>query len=1056
MALKEIQGRFADHQESRARFLLEAEITGSLEHPGIVPVYSLGQYADGRPFYAMRFIRGDSLQIAIKEFHQAETADRDPGERTLELRKLLGRFIDVCQAIQYAHDRGVLHRDLKPANIMLGKYGETLVVDWGLAKAVGKREPTSEEPMLTPALAGESSETQSGHAIGTPAYMSPEQAAGRPDLLGPASDVYSLGATLYTLLTGKMAVEDKDMAVLLKKVQAGDLIALRERKPDADPALAAVCLKAMALHPADRYESPRALADDIEHWLADEPVSAHAEPFTLRARRWTRKHRTLVTSAAAVVLVTTISSIVASALLANVNGQLEARNLALDTANGNLEAANGRLDVANAHLKTTNDNLDAANAHLKTTNDNLDTANRNLKTTNDKLDLARKDAENKRQQAEKERQIAKAVQMFLQFDLLRQADPGDQANRLLSLGAPTFKTVENPTVKQLLDRAAVELRPEKIDLRFPGQRLVQAEILHTMGYTYRGVGDFPKAVAHLERARALYEKERDRDPDDLMVCLSNLAQAYQDIGKLDLALPLYEEVFKRTRATHGPDHRSTLAYLLNLAEGYHAAGKPDLSLPLYEEAARRCTTTFGPDDRQTLNVMNSLAVAHKTDGRLDLALPIYQDTLKRCKATLGADHPQTLGVMGNLAVAYQAAKNLTLAIPLYEETLKLQKEKLGVDHPDTLVTMNNLATGYQATGKLAKAVPLFEATLKVQRIKIGPDHPDTLSTMNNLAAAYWRLRKLDRSVPLFEEILPISRRKLGGDHPDTLLVQANLGINYRDAGRLTDAIPLLEAVVEKGRRYAALQPIGAVLVDVYVRAGKKAAGVAFFAEGLKESRSKLPAESLQLSSALAGDAHALLQLRAYPEAEKLLRECLAIRQKKEPAAWTTFHTQSMLGGVLLGQKKYPDAEPLLSAGYAGMKEREARIPPQDADRLTEAEGRLAELFEATRTKDETRLQGKLTDAKKEVLHEVKLTAGTPAVIEMRSRQFDTLLRLHDAKGKLLTENDDIDFANKNLNSRILFIPKEDGVYRIVATSFQQTGRGEYDVILRQYSPAKSK
>src|SRR5262249_7865960 len=138
VALKEIQPRFADHPEARTRFLLEAEITGGLAHPGIVPVYGLGHYADGRPFYAMRFIQGDSLQDAITRLHQAEVPDRDPGERTLALRGLLGRFIDVCEAVAYAHSRGVLHRDLKPGNVMLGKFGETLVVDWGLAKTVGQ------------------------------------------------------------------------------------------------------------------------------------------------------------------------------------------------------------------------------------------------------------------------------------------------------------------------------------------------------------------------------------------------------------------------------------------------------------------------------------------------------------------------------------------------------------------------------------------------------------------------------------------------------------------------------------------------------------------------------------------------------------------------------------------------------------------------------------------------------------------------------------------------------------------------------------------------------
>jgi WD40 repeat protein/serine/threonine protein kinase len=320
VALKEIQDHHANNLNSRARFLLEAEITGRLEHPGIVPVYGLGQYADGRPYYAMRFIKGDSLQDAIDRFHDPKSAPtrsgeypirHDPNERNLELRGMLGRLIDVCNAIQYAHDRGVLHRDLKPGNIMLGKYGETLVVDWGLAKPMGSRpEQSSEESSLKPKSLGDSTETLQGSAVGTPAFMSPEQAGGKIDQLGPASDIYSLGATLYCVITGKAPIDlsiaqekgKADLGTILKKVQRGDFPRPRQIKPDVDPALEAICLRAMALKTSDRYRTPRALASDLEHWLADRPVTAWPEPWSVRARRWVGQHRTLVTSAAVALL----------------------------------------------------------------------------------------------------------------------------------------------------------------------------------------------------------------------------------------------------------------------------------------------------------------------------------------------------------------------------------------------------------------------------------------------------------------------------------------------------------------------------------------------------------------------------------------------------------------------------------------------------------------------------------------------------------------------------------------------------------------------------------
>jgi serine/threonine-protein kinase len=343
VALKEIQIRHAHHQESRTRFLIEAEVTGGLEHPGIVPVYGLGQYEDGRPYYAMRFIRGESLRKALDHYHKTEAAHGDAGARELELRQLLGRFIDVCDAIYYSHTRGVLHRDLKPDNIMLGDFGETLVVDWGLAKPLDRVEPTGGATLsqLKPMSASSGSVTMLGSAVGTPQYMSPEQAAGELDKLGPASDIYSLGATLYHVVTGKTPFQERNLYKLLDDVKRGRYTPPRAANPAVPKALEAICLKAMAVAPTDRYPTARALAEDVERWLADEPVSVFREPWTVRARRWAKRHKTLVGTSAA-LLGTAVAALAVGTIL--INREKNRTEVQRQMAEGNFALARTAVD----------------------------------------------------------------------------------------------------------------------------------------------------------------------------------------------------------------------------------------------------------------------------------------------------------------------------------------------------------------------------------------------------------------------------------------------------------------------------------------------------------------------------------------------------------------------------------------------------------------------------------------------------------------------------------------------------------------------------------------
>lgn len=303
VALKELRPRHAERPANRIRFVREAEIAGGLEHPGVVPVYALGKHPDGRPFYAMRFIQGRTFHEVIGEYHHPPDS-WTAADRNIRFRQLLQRFVSVCQTIAFAHARGIIHRDIKPANVLIGSYGEAVVVDWGLARPyhpdAGCSGETEEAVAMTdtPPPAHVDS-TLMGSALGTPAFMSPEQADGQWDRVNPASDIYSLGATLYVVLTGKPPLPQQAFTEMARKIRAGRIKPPRQHKPEVSRALEAICQKAMAVDPAKRYTSALALAEDIEHWLADEQVQAWREPLLERARRWIRRHRTLVASIAA-------------------------------------------------------------------------------------------------------------------------------------------------------------------------------------------------------------------------------------------------------------------------------------------------------------------------------------------------------------------------------------------------------------------------------------------------------------------------------------------------------------------------------------------------------------------------------------------------------------------------------------------------------------------------------------------------------------------------------------------------------------------------------------
>jgi PAS domain S-box-containing protein len=265
VAVKELLPEKAADAKSAARFLREARLTGQLEHPGIVPVYELTSRADtNQPFYTMRFLRGRTLSRAIETYH----AKRSAGEpEPPELVSLLAAFVAVCHTIAYAHSRGVVHREIKGDNVMLGDFGEVIVLDWGLAKLMDR--PELEAADSPPAPLDETQApgvTVQGEVVGTPAYMAPEQAQGRLDLIDQRTDIYGLGGMLYEILTGRPPYVGSSTLDVLRKAMRGDPPTPRELWPEVPPALEEACLKALAKEPGQRFTRAEDLAQEVQRW----------------------------------------------------------------------------------------------------------------------------------------------------------------------------------------------------------------------------------------------------------------------------------------------------------------------------------------------------------------------------------------------------------------------------------------------------------------------------------------------------------------------------------------------------------------------------------------------------------------------------------------------------------------------------------------------------------------------------------------------------------------------------------------------------------------------
>lgn len=613
VAFKEIRDDKAHVPINRDQFLLEALFTGGLEHPGIVPVYGLGCLEDGRLYYAMRFVRGTDLKTEALKLHGDSPT---LGEDRPTLPRLLRHFASACQAVAYANDRNVLHRDLKPEHIMLGPYGETLVVDWGLAMSIrsGSRgtEGTFRLPPDVNCVLGED-----GHLVGSPSYMSPEQAHCLNSQLLPASDVYSLGATLYHVLTGRSPFKGKDTPEVIEKVKAGIFQKPSQVNRRVPLALQAVCLKAMAMNPSDRYASARELAREIERWLDDEPTRAYREPLLTKATRWARKHRTLTVGVLTLLLASSVATGLGYAIVSQKNGELA-------LANGEIRDANQALAKANGEVLLKNEALAMANVEVRREKEVAEVARDEAKKN---FDLARTLVNKMLFQVSNTHlpRIPGADQMRLTIagdasqylaTLMKQrpSDPNvrfESAMAYRELGK-VLQTLGRPEASPMFNTATKLL--ESLIKEFPDRDAYQdklVEVLRDRGEHHRMAGELTKAETFQKQALAIAETQINRDPRSLPFqqtlarVLYDTAGLLADLGKPDEARVLSERAIAIiTPLVEKGEGEPTLPMELAMAWGdlgitLARSGKFEEAIPPLDEAIRKAEALLAknPNDR---------------------------------------------------------------------------------------------------------------------------------------------------------------------------------------------------------------------------------------------------------------------------------------------------------------------------------------------------------------------------------------------------------------------------------------------------------------------------
>jgi serine/threonine protein kinase/tetratricopeptide (TPR) repeat protein len=887
VAVKLVRADRSTSQQILARFEAERQAIAMMDHSHIARLLDAGTTDEGAPFFVMELVKG----IPLTDFcDQAQ----------LDLHERLNIFMQVCGAVQHAHQKGIIHRDLKPSNILVENHdGRPVpkIIDFGLAKASSGMQ-LSEQTLFT----------GFGAVMGTPMYMAPEQIGGSAIDIDTRADIYALGVILYELLTGSPPLSRET----LKEVALDQMVRLiREHEPlipssrlsssGSAPNLSPhrqaelikqsrqvrgdldwIVMRALAKERDRRYDTPNSLASDLERFLNHQPVVAGPPTMGYRLRKFVRRNRLQVTAAALVLL----------ALIGGMVG----------TAIGMIEA-NRQAEIAKQEAQAKEIAWEAESAQRQIAETRAQEANEARQAAEQAAELerqARLEAEREREAKEQEKQFAWAIADFVRDDFLALTSVDGQFR--FGGAVEGYELSKNTTLRQLLDRAAHKLKA-RTDLASS----IEANLRWMIGENYRGLGDYLTAIEFLERSLNLHRDAFGEYHESTLTAQNSLASAYASAGEPEKALTMFESVLAWRKEQLGPFHADTLATMGGIAQCLSLMGRLQQAVELHEDLRKSMLETYGAGYSETLLAQHRLACSYQEAGQLHQAHELFEKTYEQLVAQLGESHPYTVNCQSRLASSYfslgdwnralklyqaalahqrkifeedhpyvytamhdlalclHAAGHLDQALPLYRDVYDWRKLFLGFNHPETLTSMDSLALGLFASGDLTGSHQLWDETLTLSQSRRDADHPANLALQAKLAASYHQASLFDRAIDLYEQTLDQMTRKLGADHPDTLTQKSRLANVYHDAQRVDEAIEIYNDVIEGQRK---------LLGEEHFETLSSRSGLAtcYFAIGEKERGLKLHLETLnQRESRLGADhPHTLISLNNVANSYRLM------------------------------------------------------------------------------------------------------------------------------------------------------------------------------------------